>query len=211
MNHGIRLIVFDLGGVLVRICRSWQEGCAAAGLELRANGAQGTQAWFAPGETGHLYQTGAISCEEFAARLSHDFRQTYSAEEIMRVHHAWLLGEYEGVGELIEEIHQRDVGTAALSNTNHAHWLRLVEMPAVARLRHRLASHELRLHKPDPAIYRELEQRLDVSGGDIIFFDDLPDNVEAANKLGWNAVLIDPHGKTDQQMRHALRDRGVLG
>ena len=29
------LISFDLGGVLVRICRNWQEGCLAAGVEIR--------------------------------------------------------------------------------------------------------------------------------------------------------------------------------
>ena len=29
------LVCFDLGGVVIRICRSWEEGCAAAGLPLR--------------------------------------------------------------------------------------------------------------------------------------------------------------------------------
>ena len=30
------LAVFDLGGVIVRICRSWQEGCRAAGIALKS-------------------------------------------------------------------------------------------------------------------------------------------------------------------------------
>ena len=29
------VICFDLGGVLVRICRDWNEGCVAAGIEPR--------------------------------------------------------------------------------------------------------------------------------------------------------------------------------
>ena len=31
----IRLVCFDLGGVLVKICRSWSDGCRAAGLDVR--------------------------------------------------------------------------------------------------------------------------------------------------------------------------------
>ena len=31
------VICFDLGGVLVRICRDWNEGCAAAGIDPRTH------------------------------------------------------------------------------------------------------------------------------------------------------------------------------
>ena len=30
-----RTVCFDLGGVIVRICRSWEEGCHRAGVSLR--------------------------------------------------------------------------------------------------------------------------------------------------------------------------------
>ncbi len=35
LEKRIRLVCFDLGGVVIRICRTWAEGCAAAGLEVR--------------------------------------------------------------------------------------------------------------------------------------------------------------------------------
>ena len=88
----------------------------------------------------------------------------YSPAEIKRIHHAWLLEEYSGVAATIDRIHAAGVATAALSNTNHAHWVRMNEFPAVTKLQRRLASHELRLAKPDDAIYREAERHLAVRG-----------------------------------------------
>ena len=37
MTTPISLVCFDLGGVVVRICRSWAEGCAEAGLDVRGD------------------------------------------------------------------------------------------------------------------------------------------------------------------------------
>jgi glucose-1-phosphatase len=206
----IRLIVFDLGGVLVRICRSWPEGCAAAGVPVRGELREGYPACEAWQELGMQYQTGRIDGVAFSSSLSQRLKGLYLPEEIMAVHHAWILGEYEGVVEVIDRIHATGLPTAALSNTNHDHWVRMDEFPAFMRLRHRLASHLLKLHKPDPAIYRALERQLGHRGGEILFFDDLPENVAAAKALGWNAVQIDPHGRTDQQIEIALQQFGVL-
>ena len=36
MSERVTLVVFDLGGVVVRICRSWEEACRAAGVTLIA-------------------------------------------------------------------------------------------------------------------------------------------------------------------------------
>jgi FMN phosphatase YigB (HAD superfamily) len=207
-NGTVKLVCFDLGGVLLRICRSWPEGCAAAGIDLRspANGAAcEVSGWYAPRELTDLYQTGRITCDEFAQQFSAIIHHIYSPAEIMRVHRAWILGEYPGVGEVIARIHDAGCETAALSNTNHGHWQQIQTYQSVMRLRTRLASHELRLHKPDPAIYRELEQRLNRRGREILFFDDLPENVQAARAVGWVAEQIDPHACTATQMLEHLQ------
>lgn len=166
--------------------------------------------WYAPRELTDLYQTGRITCDEFAQRFSQITGGIYSSAEIMQVHQAWILGEYPHVGELIQSIQNTGMETAALSNTNHGHWQQIQSFESVMQLKHRLASHELRLHKPDPAIYRELETRLNARGRDILFFDDLPENVAAARDVGWLAEQIDPHGCPATQMREHLQRHGVL-
>ena len=206
----IRLVCFDLGGVVIRICRSWDEACAAAGIPVRD-----TELWQRT-RPDHLrvvaeFQTGRIDAPTFAARLSKQVAGLYSPAEILGVHHAWLLDEYTGMAELIDRVHDAGLDTAALSNTSHDHWDRLVGYPAVTRLHHLLASHLLGLHKPDPMIFRRLEEQLSYRGQEIIFFDDTQENVLAADGVGWRAHLIDPEADTAQQIAAILQEESVVG
>ncbi len=204
----VRLVCFDIGGVVIRICRSWAEGCAAAGIAVRA-----PSLWQDASEARHSlvveYQTGRIDGATFAERTSALAGGLYSPAEIQGIHNSWLLGEYEGVADLIDRLHRAKIDTAALSNTNHAHWTRMGDYPAVARIRHHLPSHRLGLHKPDPAFYLRLEQLLGYCGQEILFFDDTPENVRAAIQIGWRAERIDPLEATAPQIRSALQSHGV--
>ncbi len=197
---------------MVRICRSWEEGCAAAGLPVRDDGKRGSTA-AARREVIEAYQTGRIGCDEFAQRISDILDGTYSPKEIMQVHRAWILGEYEGVKEVVGRIHESGLETAMLSNTNHSHWMQMEEpgrFPAFKSVRQRHASHLLGLHKPDPAIYRALGERVGATPAEILFFDDLSENVDAARRCGWRAVQIDPFGDTAQQIINALEHEQML-
>ena len=48
-------------------------------------------------------------------------------------------------------------------------------------------SAELRLAKPDPAIYRHITHDLGIQPGSILFIDDRPQNIGAALQVGWHA------------------------
>ena len=50
-------------------------------------------------------------------------------------------------------------------------------------------SHEVRLRKPDPAIYVLTAERLGVAPREIVFLDDVVTNIDAARRAGWHAVL----------------------
>jgi glucose-1-phosphatase len=211
----VRMVCFDLGGVLVRICVGWDEACLDAGVAVRRDpsGREGE-------ETRHtlsgLLEVGGISVEEWAAGVSRAFEEAYSPDEVRRIHDAFIREEHAGAGALIDQLHDAGVATACLSNTNHAHWVRLVhhdgvaplagdpEYPSVARLQKRFASHLLGLAKPDSAIYAEFEQRVGRRGEDILFFDDRAVNVDAARSLHWHAHRIDPQGDPIAQIREYL-------
>lgn len=206
----IRLVCFDLGGVLVRICRSWQEVCDAAGFDMRIacnNGHPAVDGWQ---ELSVQLGLGLIDEATWATRISELIDGAYSPDELRMLHQAVLLGEYDGVCEVIDSLHEVGIETAALSNTNHAHWEQLLEYPAISRLHHRHASHLLGLHKPDQAIYRAFEQHVNYRGNEILFFDDLPENVASAQAVGWNAVQIDYRGNTAEQFLTALQSHNVL-
>lgn len=219
MDNRPTLVVFDLGGVIVRICRSWAEGCAAAGLPVRGDESMGTAEMKARRrEVSDLYQTGAIRCEEFFERLAATTGGLYTADEVQKIHDAWLLGEYPGVRRLVQRLRIAGVATGILSNTNHAHWERMSEpdYPTLWLTDHPHASHLLRLAKPERAIYDEFARQAGARGwrdreaSRIIFFDDLVENVDAARAAGWQSERIDHAGDTAAQMERHLSERGVL-
>ena len=179
---------FDLGGVLIRICRSWREGTERAGVPWRERPAGRD---FAPENALHQgYQRGHLSSAVYYERLSACWKGAYSPEEIDRIHRVWLLGAYPGVAEIIAE--QVAAGPVAiLSNTCIVHWEELEPMSMVHGVTHALASHEIGAVKPDDAAYHAVEQATGRSGSGIVFFDDSPTNIAAAQARGWVAHHID--------------------
>jgi putative hydrolase of the HAD superfamily len=208
------LVCFDLGGVLVRICHGWAEACAVAGLDLREPEHLTSEATLRLRRTlGDRYQCGQVSCQAYYQGTHEIFKGLYSLEEIERVHNAWTLGEYPGVRELVAELNRMpDMDTACLSNTNHAHWERLTNAdayPTIQSLGFHLASHVLGCAKPGPEIFKRAESVFGRPASELLFFDDLAENVAGAERAGWGAVLIDPKGDTASQIRRALTDAGL--
>lgn len=202
------MVCLDWGGVLLRICNGWEEACEEAGLPLPVSPVS-DEVRAQRRALAEAYQLGNLSCEAYYPAVA-DLSPGYSASDIERLHDAWLLHEYDGAVALAEELagHAR-LTSALLSNTNARHWARRSQFAAAGMLEHQLASHEHRLAKPDVGFYRALEAAVGVSGEQIVFFDDLQANVNAARALRWQAVQVDPAGDTVGQVRGALRD--VIG
>lgn len=202
------IAVFDLGGVVVRICRSWQEGCRAAGVPYRPHAEPLLRtAEFAALLDAH--QRGQLPCEEFHARAARLMDGAYTPAELQAVHDAWVVGDYPGMVDAIDRIHCTGIDTGCLSNTNAGHWRQLDRSASLARIRHRHASHLLGMAKPDAAIYRRFEQVTGYAAHQIMFFDDLAPNVDAARACGWRAVQVDPAGDTAAQVLAALTQAGI--
>lgn len=148
------LVVFDLGGVLVRTAASWEEAHELAGL----SGTPPRDEAFSV-LLGDLAarQDGSLSAERFCELVAEASGGCYDVEDVRRISRAWLRGEYPGIGEVFDRLDGAGVETALLSNTNDGHWDRLVptdgepEFPTLLRAGHRFASHLLGLVKPDPA------------------------------------------------------------
>lgn len=210
-----KVVCFDLGGVLLRICRSWGEACTYAALLPRPGEPESLLAW--ADDRRRLiddYQRGALSCEAYYQRLAALTQGQYTATDTEAIHRSWLIGEYEGVGDVLERIRKAGgVRTACLSNTNVAHWKRLLDerdvYPSLALLDVALLSHELGHIKPEEAIYAVAEERLGARGNEILFFDDLHENVDGARALGWSAECIDHALETAPQLHRWLDAYGV--
>lgn len=207
----VRVVCFDWGNVVLRICKDWAEGCERAGLPVRGKSNQ-KKAQEARAKLDRRYQTGQMSDKAYFRLIGEASDGKYTAEEVEKIHDAWLIEDFEGVEDLIEEINEiPKVATSLLSNTNNLHWVRREEeFTAASKIEHQWASHLFGLAKPDEKIYSAFERRVSASGEQILFFDDLKENVEAAKELGWLAEVINPAKDPVDQMRTHLAKHGVL-
>jgi HAD superfamily hydrolase (TIGR01509 family) len=208
------MVVFDLGGVVVKICRSWPEACAAAGLPYRhvdttPEGVARRRALV------RLYETNQLTCDQYFDRLAATMEGHYTPAEVKALHDAWITDQYPGIETLIHDLHALAIPTGVLSNTNAHHWRQMshalgrpARFPAPTLPKHRHASHLLGLAKPDQEIYHRFAQIVCPLEGlraeHLVFFDDLPDNVAAARAAGWQAHHIDHTADPPAQIRQHL-------
>jgi HAD superfamily hydrolase (TIGR01509 family) len=213
----IDLVVFDLGGVLVRAARSFEEACVIAGrpdLPLLRD----ADFLAAHLEIISAYMLGRTSTEDYDAAVAEASGGLLSPAEAHRILRAWCVEEYPGVAGVLEQIEACGVRTAVLSNTNAAHWELVADgptareaYPAIARTHEQFASHLLGLAKPDRAIFAAVEARTGVEASRILFFDDVAANVEGARAAGWHAEQIDHlQPSTAPQLLAHLRAYAVI-
>ncbi len=210
---GVRVVAFDLGGVLVQIVGSWAEAHMRAGLAPNPC-AEDPDFLARRAPLADEISRGRLTPDDYYRATAEASRGAYSANDIRRIHAAWHWAEQPGVDAVIEAIEATGIATGALSNTSEPHWADLrgprALFPSVARLHHAVASHLVGALKPERAIYRAFEAACGVSGAGVLFFDDLEENVDAARALGWRAERIDPSRETGPQLWDGLRRHGVL-
>jgi putative hydrolase of the HAD superfamily len=205
----MKIICFDVGGVMVKISQSWQEAVNRANLESPISH---EETLLLPAcEPMNEYQSGKIGYPEYLTRLGEFLNVSPETAEI--VHQSILQYEYPGIPELVLELKAAGYHTAILSNTNAPHWDDLLnpsKFPTVASIDAPHASHLLGLGKPDPAIYAAFNRETGSEPGDVVFFDDSQTNVDAANAFGWIAHRIDPWGDPVAQMRQFLTEKNLI-
>lgn len=64
-------------------------------------------------------------------------------------------------------------------------------------------SYQLGMAKPDPAIYREVLEKLGVPAQETLFIDDKPENIEAARKLGMMGLVFTNVDKLQEDLSAA--------
>lgn len=210
MPTSVKLVCFDLGGVLVRIARSWHDAWDRARID---HPKATDEAWKRHHDLMLRYETGDIDEAAYLQQAPPLIGNAITGETILKVFDAWLLGMYAGAVETIDELNSRGFKTACLSNTNPRHWsllARLDEYRPLQRLHYRMASHELKVMKPNEQAYRRAEAVMGFGGDQVLFFDDKIENVEAARALKWKAELIDRVDDAIPQIREYLIAHQIL-
>lgn len=146
------------------------------------------------------FEFGNMEPVEFARRLSSLYGADIWLPELQEQFCGIFPGLVEGIEPLMEELSGR---VYCLSNTNKLHLDYIHErFPVMKHFRKVYASHELHQRKPYPAIYRDVALDLGLDPRNVIFFDDVPANVEGALKAGLEAHVF----TGVPEMRERLKD-----
>ncbi|MDR0878335.1 MAG: HAD family phosphatase [Treponema sp.] len=95
-----------------------------------------------------------------------------------------------GTIKLMEDIQAAHITLGILSNMPYDFLAWGMEnIPIFARADAAVFSCDYHLIKPEPAIYEVLRKQLDCPYGDIVFFDDLEDNIAKARELGIEGIV----------------------
>ena len=182
----IRVLLFDVGGVLVQL-----SGVGAM-LEWLDNGISEDEFWrrWLRSVPVRQFETGQIDAEEFAIGVTSEFGLAVEPRQFLEAFIRWPTGLYPGTLEMLAGIpstYQR----AVLSNSNALHWPRVqTEMKLGAAFDNHFVSHLTGRIKPDAAAFEHVVQSLGCSPDSVLFLDDNLLNVDAAKRVGMQAVRV---------------------
>ena len=202
MNNDIKVILFDLGGVLINfigmseVGKHLPDGLSVSELRKLWIGSKSNAA----------FERGDITTEEFAPWFIEEFGLELSPTEFTHAFGSWITGPLPGATELLAELRPR-YRLACLSNTNELHWNTLINNYRLnEQLDDLFASHILRMIKPHPEIYCHVCAELDVEPNQVVFFDDGIENVASALSAGMHAFEV----RGPNEVKARLAENGLL-
>ncbi len=195
------VVLFDLGGVLVRLGGVPQMQ-ALSGIdsedELWAR-------WLSCPWV-RSFERGRCSPDDFAAGVIEEWGLTVTAEAFLDRFRSWPEALFDGALQLVDEVRAR-CRVGCLSNTNQLHWDEQSARWGLANLFEvAFLSYQLDLVKPDREIFTHVTAALDLPPERILFLDDNAANVGQARSVGMIGAVVRGTGEA----RSALVERGLL-
>ena len=178
-----KLILFDLGRVLADL------GSPSKRMRLPISDDEFWDTWLSLPVV-QSFERGDICAEEFLPRLAQALDIGDEPGEFRQRFLDWHPCLYPAVGSLISSLGGECI-LALLSNTNILHWNHIRDEASVFRqFDHLFLSFEIRYCKPESGAFDIVLESMPVSPSEILFLDDMEQNISAASRLGIQAVQV---------------------
>ena len=199
--NDIKVILFDLGGVLVEltgvpIMLKW--------TKHRYDEASLWEAWLNSPAV-RSFEKGYSSPEKFADALIREMDLPVGKDEFIQRFKEWPRGLFPGVLGLMESLKNRYT-LACLSNSNVLHWPILMKNMGLEEMfQYHFASHLIHKLKPDQESYEYVYKHIGCKASSVLFLDDNDINVKSAKEIGMTAYRVAGPG----DIAHALGQAGI--
>ena len=153
------------------------------------------------------FELGAISPEDFFGKIQSIFQLSMSFEALKKAYNE-IFTIKQDTFELVKKLKEKNYRLGVLSNTSQPHWeyVQATFPELFSQFEILLGSYEMRLAKPDKAIYFAAAQAAGVKPSEILFFDDLAPNIAGAKAAGFDAVQFFSADQAEKE----LKARGLL-
>jgi epoxide hydrolase-like predicted phosphatase len=184
----IEILLFDLGGVVIDIDfeRSFRKWSTHSGVPVET-----IRSGFSHDQVYEQHERGEIGSIEFYHYVSEHIEMELSFEQFKEGWNEILVAPFPQTIGLLRKLANR-IPLYMLSNSNPMHkeyWEKNFadELEPFNQI---FVSSDLGYRKPEADAYLHVVEALNISPEEIVFFDDLADNVEAARVLGMQTVQV---------------------
>jgi HAD superfamily hydrolase (TIGR01509 family) len=197
-----RAIIFDIGGVLIRVDISRAMNGLASGLSMTPQ-----EVWSAIQRDPHWldWQEGRISPGDWHLHLTKRLGVSLTFEQFSEVWNRALDPEPILSESFLEKL-SKNYRLALLSNTDPIHMSHEeARFPFFRFFPIRIYSYRVGASKPNPIIYREALKALKVRAEEAVYIDDVAAYAEAAERLGMAGIVF----QSAEQLHSDLRNLGI--
>lgn len=204
-KSAIQAVLFDLGGVVLEIDfrRAFAFWARQAGIDAAA-----IEARYRLDEAYRRHERGQIDGPRYFAHLRETLKLALSDELMLTGWNRIFVAPVAGVAAVLEQLAPR-IAVHAFSNTNdsHAQYMRRHYRTLFAHFRQVHVSCELGHRKPEAAAFQKVAGLINCPPAEILFFDDLQENVDGARAVGMPAVQV----RSIADIVRELSGAGLLG
>ncbi|QZT35919.1 HAD-IA family hydrolase [Halosquirtibacter xylanolyticus] len=191
MKNKSIIFVFDLGRVLLNIDPIKCYECFLS-LGISKEYESRLKELFQEYESGQLHESQLLDIVNEETNSSYDYEAFWCCWDQM------IIGFIPEMIDRLERL-KEDYTCVLLSNTNSRHQKVFEELfmntfgyPMSEAFDALFYSHQMSCSKPSSEIYHMVENKIKVDNSRFYFFDDLKDNLNSANGLGWNIYHVTP-------------------
>ena len=187
-NDTIKALLFDLGGVILDIdfnlaFKSWSKHTDSSAEKIRSK--------FKFDRYYEAHEKGEIEFEEYFFSLRKTLGINITDQEFKDGWNSIFIDEILGISTLLVDI-KKKIPIYIFSNTNHLHksyWLNKFQ-PVLSNFEKIFTSSDIGKRKPELEAFQIVTDLIGIESPQIVFFDDLLENVNGAKRAGLKTVHV---------------------
>jgi len=198
----IEVLYFDLGKVIIDFdhLRAAEELLKVTPLSLNE-----AMAVLSDSELISEYETGRLSSEEHYRKVCRRLQMDISIEKFRELWGSMFLPEPLLSESFLQDLKKR-YRLMLLSNTNEIHFDFVIQhYPILGMIEERLLSYQAGCMKPEARIFELAIEKAGVAAENIFFTDDRPENIEAAQRAGIQALVF----QSETQLKREMLSQGM--